>query len=109
VDAEWDGGTLRAISGQPGPRRRTERAQRALVAYLRLLAECIDAEADLIEEHPERAEDVLRRFRGELLDLSLGDAPVEALLGRRLDELHAVMPRPQLVPGTPSPFSEPDL
>jgi hypothetical protein len=63
---------------------RESAAKVALVAYLRLLAACIEEEAEMIDAHPERAGEVLRRFRSEALDLSLRDAPVEALLQRSL-------------------------
>ncbi|HXA41289.1 MAG TPA: hypothetical protein VNV65_00090 [Candidatus Solibacter sp.] len=57
-------------------------ARAALVAYLRLLAACIEDEADMLEEEPARAGQLLARFRSEVLDMTLGDAPVEALLQR---------------------------
>jgi len=65
-----------------GRNGRESAAKAALVAYLRLLAACIEEEAEMIDAHPERAGEVLRRFRSEALDLSLRDAPVEALLQR---------------------------
>jgi hypothetical protein len=78
VDPELRRGGLRI---QPSPDR-TTRAREALVAYLRLLAVCIEEEAEMIDSQPDRAADVLRRFRHEVLDMSLGDAPVEALIQR---------------------------
>lgn len=36
----------------------------------------------MLEEEPERAAQLVARFRGEVLDMTLGDAPVEALLQR---------------------------
>jgi hypothetical protein len=62
--------------------QRNSSARAALVAYLRLLAACIEDEADMLEEEPERAAQLVARFRGEVLDMTLGDAPVEALLQR---------------------------
>lgn len=57
-------------------------ARAALVAYLRLLATCIDDEADMLEEHEARGDEALRRFRNELLEMALKDAPVDALIER---------------------------
>jgi hypothetical protein len=62
--------------------RRKARAREALVAYLRLLAECLQDEADMLNDDPDRAEEMLRRFRREVIEMSLGDAPVDALLDR---------------------------
>lgn len=59
-----------------------QRAQAALVSYLRLLAACIEDEAAMIERDPERAAEVLRRFRDGVLGLSLEDAPLDALMDR---------------------------
>jgi hypothetical protein len=55
------------------------RAPAALAAYLRLLAACLEDEADLVEQQPERAAHLLERFREQVLALSLEDAPVEVL------------------------------
>jgi len=57
-------------------------ARLALAAYLRLLAACLEDEADLIEADGDRGEDVLRRFRDGVLALSLQDAPLDTLLAR---------------------------
>jgi hypothetical protein len=57
-----------------------------LVAYLRLLADCIHEEADSIANYPELAENLIRRFRNDLLDMSLEDAPIELLLLRLQDD-----------------------
>ena len=76
---------IRALDGGSLSSRRDGResaAKAALVGYLRLLAACIEEEAEMIDAHPERASEILRRFRSEALDLSLRDAPVEALLQR---------------------------
>jgi hypothetical protein len=61
-------------------RRNPERARAALASYLRLLAACLEDEADLIENDPERCDDVLRRFREGVLSLSLEDAPLDSLM-----------------------------
>ena len=61
-------------------RRNPERTRAALASYLRLLAACLEDEADLIENDPERCDDVLRSFREGVLSLSLEDAPIEALM-----------------------------
>jgi hypothetical protein len=63
---------------------RNDAARQALVGYLRLLAACIEEEANMIEAHPERAGEILRRFRNEILDMGLRDAPVEALFQRAM-------------------------
>jgi hypothetical protein len=68
---------------EPEPPRR--RARAALASYLRLLAACLEDEADMIENDPERSEDVLRRFREGVLTLSLDDVPLEALLDGAAD------------------------
>ena len=52
----------------------------ALAAYLRLLAACLEDEADLIESDGTRSEEVLRRFRDGVLALSLQDAPLDTLM-----------------------------
>jgi hypothetical protein len=57
-------------------------ARLALAAYLRLLAACLEDEADLIESDGARGEDVLRRFRDGVLALSLQDAPVDTLIAQ---------------------------
>jgi hypothetical protein len=62
------------------PQRQHARA--ALAAYLRLLAACLEDEADLVENDPQRGEDVLRRFRDGVLQLSLEEAPLDALVDR---------------------------
>ncbi len=64
--------------GQPP----AERARTALATYLRLLAACLEDEADMIENDPERSDEVLRRFRDGVLSLSLEDAPLDALMDR---------------------------
>ena len=56
------------------------RARAALAAYLRLLAACLEEEAEIIENDPERSEEVLRKFRDGVLTLSLDDVPLEALV-----------------------------
>jgi hypothetical protein len=61
---------------------RNRSASAALVAYLRLLAACIEDEATMLEDEPARAGQLVARFRSEVLDMTLGDAPVEALLQR---------------------------
>lgn len=62
--------------------RRKQHARAALASYLRLLAACLEDEADLIENDPERCDDVLRRFREGVLSLSLEEAPLDALMDR---------------------------
>lgn len=62
------------------PQRQHARA--ALAAYLRLLAACLEDEADLVENDPQRGDDVLRRFRDGVLQLSLEEAPLDALVDR---------------------------
>jgi len=57
-----------------------QNARLALAAYLRLLAACLEDEADLIESDGTRSEDVLRRFRDGVLALSLQDAPLDTLM-----------------------------
>lgn len=64
--------------GQPP----AQRARTALATYLRLLAACLEDEADMIENDPARSEEVLRRFRDGVLSLSLEDAPLDALMDR---------------------------
>jgi hypothetical protein len=59
-----------------------QHARLALAAYLRLLAACLEDEADLIEADGARGEDVLRRFRDGVLALSLQDAPLDTLLAQ---------------------------
>jgi hypothetical protein len=61
-----------------------QHARLALAAYLRLLAACLEDEADLIEADGARGEDVLRRFRDGVLALSLQDAPLDTLLAQGL-------------------------
>lgn len=63
----------------PGHRART-----ALATYLRLLAACLQDEADQLEADPERSDDVLRRFREGVLLLSLEDAPLDVMMDRVL-------------------------
>ena len=60
----------------PGP----QRARKALVAYLRLLAACLEDEADMIENDPQRCTDVLERVRESVIGLSLEDAPLSVLV-----------------------------
>lgn len=69
---------------QPHPPR--QRARAALATYLRLLAACLEDEADLIENDPERCDDVLKRFREGVLSLSLEEAPLDALMDRMAAE-----------------------
>jgi hypothetical protein len=59
-----------------------QHARAALAAYLRLLAACLEDEADLVENDPQRGDDVLRRFRDGVLQLSLEEAPLDALADR---------------------------
>ncbi|HEV7677684.1 MAG TPA: hypothetical protein VGQ42_03865 [Candidatus Dormibacteraeota bacterium] len=59
-----------------------DRARAALAGYLRLLAACIEDEADLIEGDDARADAVLGRFREGVLSLSLQEAPLDVLLDR---------------------------
>jgi hypothetical protein len=59
---------------QPG------RARLALAGYLRLLAACLQDEADLIESGTARCDEVLRQFREGVLALSLQDAPLDMLI-----------------------------
>jgi hypothetical protein len=59
-----------------------KRARSALAGYLRLLAACLEDEADLIESDTARGDDVLRRFRDGVLALSLQDAPLDTLIVR---------------------------
>ncbi len=66
-------------SQNPPPR---DRARAALATYLRLLAACLEDEADLIERDPSRSDEVLRRFREGVLSLSLEEAPLDTLIGR---------------------------
>ena len=69
-------------TGHDNSPRRQQHARAALASYLRLLAACLEDEADLIENDPERCDDVLRRFREGVLTLSLEEAPVDALMDR---------------------------
>ena len=69
--------TTRHRGQQPAQRART-----ALATYLRLLAACLEDEADMIENDPARSDEVLRRFRDGVLSLSLEDAPLDALMDR---------------------------
>jgi hypothetical protein len=75
-----------------------------MAAYLRLLAACLQDEADMIENDSQRSDEVLRRFREGVLALSLEDAPVDALLDRMMPA-RAVEVRANdaavLLPGTP--------
>lgn len=59
-----------------------QRARAALASYLRLLAACLQDEADMIERDTARSDEVLRRFREGILALSLDDAPLDVLLDR---------------------------
>ena len=63
-----------------GSERSSQRTRAALAAYLRLLAACLEDEADLVENDPSRSDDVLRRFREGVLALSLEEAPIDALM-----------------------------
>ena len=63
-----------------------QHARLALAAYLRLLAACLEDEAELIEAGGDRGDDVLRRFREGVLALSLQDAPLDALIARGVEE-----------------------
>lgn len=67
-------------------RPRVQHARLALAAYLRLLAACLEDEAELIESDADRGEDVLRRFRDGVLALSLQDAPLDALIAGGIAE-----------------------
>ena len=57
-----------------------QRARAALATYLRLLAACLQDEADMIENDTARSDEVLRRFREGVLALSLEDAPLDVLM-----------------------------
>jgi len=76
-------------------------APKALAAYLRLLAACLEDEAALIESDGARCEEVLRRFREGVLALSLQDAPVDALIAQSTTA-HAP-DTPIVVQGKPTP------
>lgn len=67
-------------------RPRGQHARHALAAYLRLLAACLQDEAELIESDGDRGDDVLRRFREGVLALSLQDAPLDVLIARGAPE-----------------------
>jgi hypothetical protein len=67
------------MSPQPA---KPDRARAALAGYLRLLAACIEDEADVIETDDARADAVLRRFRDGVLSLSLQEAPLDVLIDR---------------------------
>lgn len=61
------------------PAQRSDAARRrtrvALAAYLRLLAACLEEEAEIIESDVEGNEDILDTFRRGALMLSLEDPP----------------------------------
>ena len=76
-----DGSTI-PLKAARSSEARNKAARDALVAYLRLLAACIEDEADMLLDDGDRANRLLARFRNEILDLTLRDAPVEALLQR---------------------------
>jgi hypothetical protein len=61
-----------------------QRARAALATYLRLLAACLQDEADMIENDTARSDEVLRRFREGVLALSLEDAPLDVLMDRMM-------------------------
>jgi hypothetical protein len=67
---------------RPGPDPVRLRARKALAAYLRLLAACLEDEADLIERDEVSGAEVLDRFRQSALQLSLEDAPLNVLVDR---------------------------
>jgi len=73
-------------------------APRALAAYLRLLAACLEDEAAVIEAGGARCEAVLRRFREGVLALSLQEAPLDALIAGSDDGPPAAI----VVQGTPA-------
>jgi len=64
--------------------RPRQRARAALAGYLRLLAACLQDEADMIESDAARSDEVLHRFREGLLALSLEDAPLDVLMDRMM-------------------------
>lgn len=68
----------------PRDSQRPQRARAALAGYLRLLAACLQDEADMIESDAARSDEVLHRFREGLLALSLEDAPLDVLMDRML-------------------------
>jgi hypothetical protein len=83
-----------------------QRARSAMASYLRLLAACLEDEADMIENDPQRSDEVLRRFREGVLAMSLEDAPIDALLDRMMPKQSAQAhadEAPMLLPGTPAP------
>jgi hypothetical protein len=67
-------------------RPREQHARLALAAYLRLLAACLEDEAELLETDPDRGVDVLRRFREGVLAMSLQDAPLDTLIAGGIAE-----------------------
>ena len=83
-----------------GPR---QRARAAMAGYLRLLAACLEDEADLIERDAVRSDEVLRRFRDGVLALSLEDAPMDTLLERMLSGEPTPMPPRDGRPDGPRP------
>ena len=76
-----------------------QNARLALAAYLRLLAACLEDEAELIESGGAGGDDVLRRFRDGVLALSLQDAPLDALIAAGVAEPAVTVPgRPVVAP-----------
>jgi hypothetical protein len=65
---------------QPEPAR--HRPRMALAAYLRLLAACLEEEADMIEADPRCSDELLDRFRAGAVMLSLEDAPINVFADR---------------------------
>lgn len=95
------------MSATPDPPPSRRRAQTALAAYLRLLAACLEDEADLIDNDPARAEQVLARFRDGVVALSLEDAPLDALMDRLLPTSGDPTGAAMLLAGTPDPTQQP--
>lgn len=72
------------------PRPTGQHARHALAAYLRLLAACLQDEAELIESESARGDEVLRRFREGVLAMSLHDAPLDTLIAQGAEPAVAV-------------------
>jgi len=72
------------MTSPAAPQQPPQRARAALATYLRLLAACLQDEADMIESDTARSDEVLRRFREGVLALSLEDAPLDVLLDRMM-------------------------
>src|SRR5438067_6357539 len=67
-------------NGQPGNGAiHSDHTRTALAAYLRLLAVCLQDEAEMVEHDPERAASILDRFHRDVVGLAVEDAISDAI------------------------------